>query len=115
MATLVRQRIIEEGLVPTKTTLGETNDFANTGREFILYTNSSGESKTITVTTEVETVDSPTWGDLTKSDAENVVVNGATVVMGPFPVDSYNDSDGMTAFTVTPFDEGVDDASLLYI
>ena len=37
MATLNSQQIIEDGVVPTMTTLDASNTFVNTGKEFIFY------------------------------------------------------------------------------
>lgn len=115
MATISSQQITEAGLVPTLTTLTESDDFVNTGKEFIFYRNSSGESKTITVTAQVTSVNSPIFGTLTKSNASKVVTNGQTVMIGPFEPSAFNDSDQKCTFAITPFSEGTDSVAILYL
>ena len=114
MATLNSQRIVEAGLIPTLTNLEASNDFINTGYQFIFYRNSSGVSKTVTVTAQVTTIESNIYGDLTKSDAVKVVANGTYVMIGPFSVDTFNDDDGKCTFAITPFSEA-DEAAILYL
>ena len=116
MATIVSQRIIEEGLIPTLSTLSaESNNFMNDGKSFIYYANSSGSSKTITITSQITTIDNPMYGDLTKTNATKTVANGETVLIGPFPVSAYNDSEGLTTFAITSYVEGEDAVAILYI
>ena len=116
MASLTSQQITESGIVPTTTSLGETNTFTNTGKEFIYYTNSSGDSKTITVTTQVTSIDSPIYGDTTKADATQVVADGETAYIGPFAVEAYNDTAQEVTFAITPYDGGSpDSAAILYL
>ena len=116
MATIAAQKIIEEGLVPTLTTLStESNDFSNDGKSFIYYPNSSGSTKTITITTQRTSIDDPMYGDLTKANASKAVADGETVLIGPFPVAAYNDADGLVTFTITSYVEGEDAVAILYI
>tara|TARA_R100000655_G_scaffold102250_1_gene147963 strand:+ start:1055 stop:1399 length:345 start_codon:yes stop_codon:yes gene_type:complete len=114
MATLTSQRISEAGLVPTLTTLDSSNKFTNTGREFILYTNATAASKTLTVTAQVTSIDSPIYGDITKADSVKVVTAGQTVLIGPFPPDAYSDTNGEVTFAITTFVEG-EQAAILYL
>ena len=112
MASLISQQIIEGGIVPTTTTLDASNTFTNTGKQFIYYNNASGESKTITVTTQ----DSPLFGDTTKANATQVVANGEIAYIGPFPVEAYNDTDQLVTFAITAYDAAApDSAAILYI
>ena len=116
MASLISQQITESGIVPTTTVLGEENTFTNTGLEFIYYTNSSGDTKTITVTAEVTSIDSPLYGEITKSNATQAVADGETAYIGPFPPEAYNDTDQLVTFAITPYDGGdPDSAAILYL
>ena len=115
MVTINSQQITEAGLVPTRTIVTSSDDFVNTGKEFIFYRNSSGESKTITVTAQVTSVNSPIFGTLTKSNASKVVTNGQTVMIGPFEPSAFNDSDQKCTFAITPFSEGTDSVAILYL
>ena len=102
--------------VPTTTTLDEANTFTNTGKQFIYFKNSSGVEKTITVTTQVTSIDSPLYGDTTKANATQVVANGEIAYIGPFPVEAYNDTDQLVSFAITPYDGGSpDSAAILYL
>ena len=114
MATLNSERITEAGLVPTKTSLDASNNFLNTGYQFIFFQNSSGVSKTITVTTQVTDIDSPLYGNITKTNSVKVVANGENCMIGPFTVDAYNDNDGLTTFAITPF-SATDEVAILYL
>lgn len=114
MATLISQRIIEAGKIPALTALDASNDFLNTGSQFIYFNNRSGVSKTITVTAEVTSIRSPLYGDIVKNDAVIVVPNGAAGMIGPFAIESYNDEDGLTAFAITPHAVS-DEAAILYL
>lgn len=102
MATLVSQRVTEDGKIAATTTLDATNNFLNTGAEFIFFENRSGSTKTITVTTQVTSIRSPLYGDIVKNDATISVANGEIAMIGPFPVEAYNDDEGLTIFAITP-------------
>lgn len=116
MATLTSTQITEEGIAVSGTTLDASNTFTNTGKEFIYYTNSSGVSKTITVTAQTTSVDDPIYGELTKANATLVVANGATALIGPFAVEAYNDTSQDTTFAITPYDAAArDTAQILYV
>tara|TARA_R110001583_G_scaffold8915_1_gene42096 strand:- start:15947 stop:16291 length:345 start_codon:yes stop_codon:yes gene_type:complete len=114
MATLNSQRIIEAGKIPALTTLDASNNFLNTGSQFIYYSNRSGGSQTITITAVVTSIKSPLYGDIVKNDAVIVVPNGSIGMIGPFPVEAYNDVDGLTAFAITP-SSGTDEAAILFL
>ena len=116
MATLTSQQITEGGIVPTTTDLGASNTFSNTGQQFIYYRNTSGVSKTITVTAQVTSIDTELYGEITKSNATQVVANGEIAYKGPFSVSVYNDSDQDVTFAITPYDsENLDAAAILYV
>ena len=116
MASLISQQITEGGIIPTTTVLTASNTFTNTGKQFIYYKNSSGESKTITVTTQVTTIDSPLYGDTTKANATQIVANGEVAYIGPVPVEAFNDTDQLVTFAITTYDAGNPDyAAILYL
>ena len=116
MASLISQQITESGIVPTTTSLDASNTFTNTGQQFIYYTNSSGDTKTITVTTEVTSIESPIYGEITKANATQAVGNGETAYIGPFPPEAYNDTDQLVTFAITPYDAlALDEAAILYL
>ena len=107
MAEITAQQISEAGLIPTFTAVAEAGDtFVGDGKSFIYFKNDSGEAKTITITAEVTSIDNVQYGDLTKSNATQVVANGQTAMIGPFPTASYNDGSNEVNFAITPFDEG---------
>jgi hypothetical protein len=116
MATLVAQQITEAGVIPTITDLAvASNDFLNSGNEFIYYANSSGSEKTITITSQISSVDNTMFGELTKANAVQVVANGETAFIGPFPTASFSDGDGLVTFAITSFVENEDAVAILYI
>ena len=115
MATITPQQITETGLAATLTVVEASDVFSNDGKTFIYFKNDSGEAKTITVTTQVTSVDNQLYGDLTKANATQVVANGATAFIGPFPVSAYNSEDSEVTFAITPYDEGVDEVAILYM
>lgn len=64
------------------------NNFAHSGTTFLAVKNASGSSITVTVATPY-TQDSLSLADLTAT-----VEDGETRLIGPFPRDSYEQSDG---------------------
>jgi|TARA_R100001594_G_scaffold27813_1_gene52795 hypothetical protein len=116
MATLTSTQITEDGIIVSGTTLDASNTFANTGKEFIYYENTSGVSKVVTITVQVTSVDDPIYGDLTKANTTKTVANGEVALIGPFPVEAYNDTDQETTFGITPYDAAArDTAQILYV
>ena len=114
MALINSQSIIEGGLITTITSLGATsNTFTNSGKEFIYIKNGSGSSITVTVVTEVTSVENNIYGVLSKSNSVLTVESGAIAIMGTFPVTSYNAADSIVTFTVSAY--ASIDAAILYI
>jgi hypothetical protein len=100
MATLTTQFVNEDGLQITLSSASESgDDWENNGQQFIFVKNGSGESLTITITTQITSFESPTYGDSTKSNATLVVANGQHGMIGPFPVSAYNDTNGKANIT----------------
>jgi len=102
MALISSQSIIEEGLAVSLTALAATsNTFTNSGKEFIYIENDGGGDVTITVVTEVTSVENELYGELTKSNVELLVGGGTSAMLGTFPVTPYNGTDSAVTFTVT--------------
>ena len=69
------------------------DEFANTGREVFYFSNADGSSKTVTFVTQT-TVDS-----LAVADKAVTVDAGDSVLVGPFPTSTYNDSNSRVQVT----------------
>lgn len=118
MAVISSTQILEAGIIVSTTTIEASNTFSNTGSQFIYFKNTSGVSKNINVTVQTTAIDSPLYGNLTKTTpTTKSVANGETCLMGPFPVEAYNDSSGNVTFGITPLPgEGSSDAvAILYL
>lgn len=102
--TLTLQEITDQGKTIALVNPEETSlNFTNSGREFIMVKLASGdfETVTITVTAQVTAVDSPTYGNLTKSNATDTVSQGQTVFIGPFPVGAFSNAEGTCSFSLS--------------
>ena len=114
MALIATQTITEGGIIATETEAAASDTFTNNGKTFVYYKNSSGVQKTITVTTILtSTIDNSMYGDLTKSNATQVVENGEIAFIGPFPTAAYNGDDGEVTIAITPYSEGADAIAIL--
>jgi len=106
MALLTTQAITDTGITIAYAALEETsNTFTNTGNEF-LAVKVTGETEviTVTVTTQVTSIDTDSYGTLTKSNATDSVGTGQTIFIGPFPVGAFATAEGVTTFTVSAID-----------
>ena len=65
--------------------------FANTGREFVYFTNLSGGTITVTVDVQPDTIDG-----LAVANKTLAVLPATNAIMGPFPPGNYNDASGFT-------------------
>ena len=102
MALISSQSIVEEGSALTLTALAATsNTFTNSGKEFIYIENGGGGDVTLTVVTQVTSVDNELYGELTKGNSVVLVGAGTIAMVGPFPVTPYNGTDSAVTFTVT--------------
>jgi len=100
MATIVSQNITEAGLNPTMSAVtGSGDQFSNTGNEFLLITNGSGESLLVTITAQTTTVEDRRMGELTKANSTITIANGASGLIGYFQIAAYSDSDGYVQIT----------------
>ena len=108
MATLTPQDASESGLTHTFISVAAGGDqFANNGKVILLLKNTNGSPRTVTVTAQQSTVTKPGFGSLTKSNASvSVPATTGEVVLGPFPIDAFNDASGNCLITYTA-DSGV--------
>lgn len=96
MATLSVQTLSSPTLLtPTMNSAAAAGDeFANNGKTFLVFANSSGGAITVTFTTPL-TVNGVAVADPTVS-----VADGATrAIVGPFSEATYNNSNGRVAMT----------------
>ena len=94
MAQVSLQDFATVGIAPTFTAAGAAGDtFANNGRTYLFVKNSSGASINVTI----NSVTPCSQG----FDHDKVVAvgAGATVQVGPFPTNQYNDTSGNVGVT----------------
>jgi hypothetical protein len=94
MATLTLQTLDRDGLNPSFASADVGGDqFANTGKEFVYLKNDDGSSKTVTLVIQA-TIDG-------QAVINRTVIVAATDIMlvGPFPVGDYNDSNDVMQLT----------------
>lgn len=106
MAEITAQIAAELGITLTFTSASSaaTGDkWANGGQELLLVKSSNGESVTITVTVQDTDASNEQYGTLTKPNATDTITNGGFILMGPFPTQAYNDSDGYTHVTTSAY------------
>lgn len=103
MALLSTQTITDAGITVSWTTISETsNTFTNSGSEFIAVKLATGaETTTVTVVTQVSSVETIEYGTLTKSNSTDSVTAENIIFLGPFPVGAFATSEGVTTFTVS--------------
>lgn len=103
MAAVNSTQILEAGIILSETSLDASNTFANNGSQFIYFKNTSGATRNVNVIVQTTSVDSELFGNLTKSSpTSKSVTNGSTCLIGPFPVEAYNDTSGNVTFSITP-------------
>jgi hypothetical protein len=95
MATLIAQRIIQAGLIPTYTAATAAGDLlVNTGIQFFHVKNESGVVVTATVVPVVTMYIDPSLGTLVKETATLALAAGESGFLGPFEVGAFNDPMG---------------------
>ena len=100
MAALTIQTINGTAAAITTTSASSGGDtWANTGSEFLYIKNGGGEAVTVTITAQITSVESTTYGTLTKSDVTTSVAAGTSVVLGGFSTASFNDTNGEANIT----------------
>lgn len=101
MATLTVQRPSQAGATITLASATATDLWVNTGREYLLITNSD-------IATTTLTFDSPGTCDFglaanAAHDLAVVVGAGVTKMVGPFSTNKFNDATGQIIFTTSNF------------
>lgn len=100
MATISEQTFDEAGTDLTLTAAASGgDDFANQGQQFLVIKNGDASSKTVTVTAQNTSFESSTYGNAVKENQSLAVAAGSVGVMGPFPVQAFNDSNGKAQIT----------------
>jgi hypothetical protein len=96
MATLTRQQITEDGIDATFAAAGGSGDVVTNsdGKTFLCVKNGGGSSITVTVAEQIAgaTVDDPTYGIVTKGNAQVTIAAGGTGFMGPFKKVAFNNA-----------------------
>jgi hypothetical protein len=103
MATLTVQDSSESGITPTfNSAAGGGDQFANNGKVFLYLKNTDASPSTVTVTAQQTSYTKDGFGALTKANAE-VIVPATTgeKILGPFPMDAFNNSSGNCLITYT--------------
>jgi hypothetical protein len=103
MATLTVQTSVFGGLNYTSAAASTGDTFANDGKTFLLFTNGNASSRTLTVA--ANDADKPGFGTIATPDTTVTLpgsgTNGGLAVVGPFPVDRFNDpSTGRVSYTL---------------
>lgn len=96
MATYTVQAADRAGVVPTQNAVAASDQFPNDGHTMLWIENGSGSPLTVTIVTP-GTIDGQAV-----SDRDVTIADGAIKVIGPFPRNVYNDSDGLVT---VEFDE----------
>lgn len=104
MATLSRQTLVEEGLTASYgAAAGGGDQVDNSDGLTVLHVkNGGGGSIDVTVAEQIAggtTVDSPTYGKLTKASVVKSVGAGAEAFIGPFKKAAFNDANNFIQIT----------------
>jgi len=100
MALLTTQLITDAGLTTAFSSVTETMTFNNSGKEFIaVRLSDSAETTTITVVTQVTSVETIEYGTLTKANSVDSGGSDDLIFLGPFPVGAFATAEGITTFT----------------
>ncbi len=102
MATIIAQKIVQSGLIPTYSAASVAGDkIANTGIQYFHIKNGSGATITANVIPVVTVVIDPLLGKLVKQTASLALTAGQSGFLGPFEVDAFNDTSGNITITCT--------------
>jgi len=83
-----------DGLLEAMDAAAAEMEFANSGKEFIICKNASGNPLDLVAITQ-KTVDGLVVANLTIN-----IATGETRLIGPFPMDIYNDASGLVQLTL---------------
>ena len=103
MATLTVQSAVFGGLNYTSASASTSDTFTNDGHTFLLFTNGNASSRTLTL--GANDADKPGFGSIATPDTTVTLpgsgTNGGLCIVGPFPVDRFNDpSTGRVTYTL---------------
>ena len=102
MATIVAQKILQSGLIPTYSAASAGGDkLANTGVQYFHVKNASGVTITANVVPVVTVYIYPVLGKLVKETASLVLTAGQSGFLGPFETGAFNDTQGFITITCT--------------
>ena len=103
-STLTVQTALFTGVNWTSAAASTSDVFANDGKTFLLFTNANASARTMTITGNA--FNKPGFGDISAADSgESVTLpgsgtNGGLCIVGPFPMDRFNNSSGQVAYTL---------------
>lgn len=93
MAILTVQSFDESGTALTMSAASSGGDqFSNTGKQMVVIHNTDASSKTVTVVAQNTEYTKPDIGVVTKSSQQLSVPASGIGIIGPFPINPYNDS-----------------------
>lgn len=103
MATLSVQNAVFGGLNPTMGSAALTDTFANDGKlTFLLFINGNASARTLTIA--ANDADKPGFGTIATPDTVVTLpgsgTNGGVALVGPFPADRFNDTNGRVVYTL---------------
>jgi hypothetical protein len=103
MATLSVQTAVFGGLAYTLASASTADSFANDGKTVLVFANGNASSRTLTVA--ANDADKPGYGTIVTPDTAVTLpgsgTNGGRQIVGPFPVDRFNDpSTGRVSYTL---------------
>jgi hypothetical protein len=100
MATIVAQKILQSGLVPTYSPASVGGDkLLNTGIQYFHVRNASGATITASVVPVVTVFIDPVLGRLVKLTATLTLAAGESGFLGPFETGAFNDTQGFITIT----------------
>ena len=100
MATIVAQRILQSGLIPTYSAASAGGDkLVNTGIQYFHVKNDSNATITASVVPVVTVYIDPVLGKLIKQTATLTLTAGQSGFLGPFETGAFNDTLGYITIT----------------
>ena len=101
-ATLTVQTSVFTGLNFTSASAATTDTFANEGRTFLVFINGNASARTLTIA--ANDADKPGFGTIAIPDTTVTLpgsgTNSGRAIVGPFPPDRFNDSNGRVVYTL---------------
>jgi hypothetical protein len=105
MATLTVKNLSLAGLLSSTLTAASTADkFTNDGNTFLLFVNGNASSRTLTLTVQNATINTPGYNPVTVANPTVTLPGSATNsgigIVGPFGMSQFNDSNGQLNYTL---------------